>query len=152
MLLVVEKVVVRGLHTPTINVIKQRSIFKIRWPENIKSFVVRLCGSAALRLCGSARSIYHFNRTGEFVAMQINETLAAVLLIRPQLAVDAARSARLVVLLGTEVAHQSRLAVAGALRLRHATPDIVLSLIVKVTLAVVARLLVSGREVGTFAN
>ena len=84
--------------------------------------------------------------------MQINETLAAVLLIRPQLAVDAARSARLVVLLGTEVAHQSRLAVAGALRLRHATPDIVLSLIVKVTLAVVARLLVSGREVGTFAN
>ena len=44
--------------------------------------------------------------------MQINETLAAVLLIRPQLAVDATRSARFVVLLGTEVAHQSRLAVA----------------------------------------
>jgi len=84
--------------------------------------------------------------------MQINETLAAVLLIRPQLAVDATRSARFGERRGTEVAHQSRLAVAGALRLRHATPDIVLSLIVKVTLAVVARLLVFWREVGTLAN
>jgi hypothetical protein len=44
--------------------------------------------------------------------MQINEALVAVLLVRPQLAIDAARSARFRVLLGTEVAHQARLAIA----------------------------------------
>jgi hypothetical protein len=44
--------------------------------------------------------------------MQMNEALATVLPVRPQLAIDAARSARFRVLLGTEVAHQARLGVA----------------------------------------
>jgi hypothetical protein len=84
--------------------------------------------------------------------MQMNEALATVLPVRPQLAIDAARSARFRVLLGTEVAHQARLAIAGAGRLGHAAPNVVLSLIVKVALAVVAWLLVSRREVCTLAN
>ena len=77
--------------------------------------------------------------------MALYVALAAIRIVRPQLRRNATAAARLLVLLRAVVAHTARLAVARALRLRHAAPGVVLSLIGEVSGAVVARLVAVAR-------
>ena len=111
--------------------------------QEIRHIVAVLVGETSLQI---RNLLAHFPnrggcRFGKFVPIQLNETRVTVLLVRPQVAVDATCAARLLVLPRAHVAHQTRLAIAcAARRFVNAAPDFVLSLIVKVTLAVVARL------------
>jgi len=76
----------------------------------------------------------------ELVTVALYVALAAIRIVRPQLGRNATSAARLGVFLRTEVAHAARLAVARALRLRHAAPDLVLSLVGDAAGTPVARL------------
>jgi hypothetical protein len=113
-----------------------------RWHTNGVSVIFQQKLDVLLRACvrlgdGTAECEVEVR---ELVTVALYVALAAIRIIRPQLGQNATSAARLGVFLRTEVAHAARLAVARAVRLVYAAPDVILGRVSDAAGTPVARL------------